>query len=241
MRMPVTNFDPTRIPHLLHTHMKGKGRSPKRIPHQNSKSSCWKMLICRKESLWQNSALRSQTSLERREPRRQASRITSTTNEKSLAKRRRTKSRASLRNSDTFPTPKRRRSPASKPTSLPSSFWITPTNGRGSFSMAWSRSCSPRATRRSFARANLTPRPSSCTSTRCSRWASMALSSSPRQTSKPCTTALDAPASRSSFSMRPSTAQAPAGSKPTSTTACTMPRRRFSMPATRTFSPLPPI
>ena len=67
MRMPVTNFDPTRIPHLLHTHMKGKGRSPKRIPHQDSKSSCWKMLIYRKESLWQNSALRSQTSLERRE------------------------------------------------------------------------------------------------------------------------------------------------------------------------------
>ena len=24
MRMPVTNFDPTRMPHLLHTHMKGK-------------------------------------------------------------------------------------------------------------------------------------------------------------------------------------------------------------------------
>lgn len=141
MRMPVTNFDPTRIPHLLHTHMKGKGRSPKRIPHQDSKSSCWKMLICRKESLWQNSALRSQTSLERREPRRQASRITSTTNEKNLAKRHGTKSRASLRNSDTFPMPRRKRSPANKPTSSPSSFWITPTNGRGSFSMAWSRSC----------------------------------------------------------------------------------------------------
>ena len=241
MRMPVTNFDPTRIPHLLHTHMKGKGRSPKRIPHQDSKSSCWKMLICRKESLWQNSALRSQTSLERREPRRQASRITSTTNEKSLAKRRRTKSRASLRNSDTFPTPKRRRSPASKPMSLPSSFWITPTNGRGSFSMAWSRSCSPRATRRSFARATLTPRPSSCMSTKCSHWASMVLSSSPQQISRPSTTASSAPASPSSFLTRPSTAQAPAGSKPTSTTACTMPRRRFSMPATRTFSPLPPI
>ena len=43
------------------------------------------------------------------------------------------------------------------------------------------------------------------------------------------------------FLTRPSTAQAPAGSKPTSTTACTTPRRRFSMPATRTFSPLPPI
>lgn len=142
IRMPVTNFDPTRIPHLLHTHMKGKGRSPKRIPHQDSKSSCWKMLICRKESLWQNSALRLQTSLERREPRRQASRITSTTNEKSLARRRRQRLRASSRNSDTFPTPKRKRSPASRPTSSPSSFWITPTNGRGSFSMAWSRSCS---------------------------------------------------------------------------------------------------
>lgn len=88
------------------------------------------MLICRKESLWQNSALRSQTSLERREPRRQASRITSTTNEKSLAKRRRQRLRASSRNSDTFPTPKRKRSPASRPTSSPSSSWITPTNGR---------------------------------------------------------------------------------------------------------------
>lgn len=53
-------------------------------------------------------------------------------------------------------------------------------------------------------------------------------------------TALDAPASRSSFSMRPSIAQVPAGSKPTFTTVCTTPRRRFSMPATRTFSPLPP-
>lgn len=130
MRMPVTNFDPTHIPHLLHTHMKGKSRSPKRIPHQDSKSSCWKMLICRKESLWQNSALRSQTSLERREPRRQASRITSTTNEKSLARRRRQRLRASSRNSDTFPTPKRKRSPASKPTSSPSSSWITQQMGR---------------------------------------------------------------------------------------------------------------
>lgn len=46
---------------------------------------------------------------------------------------------------------------------------------------------------------NFNPETSSCTSTRCSRWASMALSSSPRQTSKPCMTALDAPASRSSF------------------------------------------
>ncbi|MFR7798556.1 MAG: LacI family DNA-binding transcriptional regulator [Collinsella sp.] len=43
---------------------------------------------------------------------------------------------------DTFPMPRRKRSPANKPTSSPSSFWITPTNGRGSFSMAWSRSCS---------------------------------------------------------------------------------------------------
>lgn len=42
------------------------------------------------------------------------------------------------------------------------------------------------------------------------------------------------------FFTRPSTAQVPAGSKPTSTMACTTPRRRFSMPATRTFSPLPP-
>lgn len=240
MRMHATNFAPTRIPHLLHTHMKGKSRSPKRIPHQDSKSSCWKMLICRKESLWQNSALRSQTSLERREPRRQASRITSTTNEKSLARRRRQRLRASSRNSDTFPTPKRKRLPASRPTSLPSSFWITPTSGRASSSTAWNKSCSPRATRRSFAPATSTPRPSSCMSTKCSRWASMALSSSPRQTSKPCTTALDAPASRSSFSMRPSIAQVPAGSKPTFTTVCTTPRRRFSMPATRTFSPLPP-
>ena len=43
------------------------------------------------------------------------------------------------------------------------------------------------------------------------------------------------------FLTRPSTARARAGSRPTSTTACTMPRKRFSMPATRTFSPLPPI
>lgn len=42
------------------------------------------------------------------------------------------------------------------------------------------------------------------------------------------------------FSMRPSIAQAPAGSKPTSTTACTMPRRRFSTPATKTSFPSPP-
>ena len=42
------------------------------------------------------------------------------------------------------------------------------------------------------------------------------------------------------FLTRPSTAQAPAGSKPTSTTACTMPRRRFSTPATKTSFPSPP-
>lgn len=42
------------------------------------------------------------------------------------------------------------------------------------------------------------------------------------------------------FLTRPSTARARAGSRPTFTTVCTTPRRRFSMPATRTFSPLPP-
>ena len=240
MRMPVTNFNPTRIPHLLHTHMKGKGRSPKRIPHQDSKSSCWKMLICRKESLWQNSALRSQTSLERREPRRQASRITSTTNEKSLARRRRQRLRASSRSWDTSPTPRRKHSPANRPTSSPLSFWITPTSGQASSSTAWSRSCSPRATRRSFARATLTPKPSSCMSTKCSRWASMALSSSPRQISRPSMTASSAPVSPSSFSMRPSIAQVPAGSKPTFTTACTTPHRHSSTPATKISFPLPP-
>ena len=62
----------------------------------------------------------------------------------------------------------------------------------------------------------------------------------PRQTSKPCMTALDAPASRSSFSMRPSIAQVPAGSKPTFTTACTTPHRHSSTPATKISFPLPP-
>lgn len=57
----------------------------------------------------------------------------------------------------------------------------------------------PRATRRSFARATLTPRPSSCMSTKCSHWASMVLSSSPRQISRQSTTASSAPTSPSSF------------------------------------------
>lgn len=48
------------------------------------------------------------------------------------------------------------------------------------------------------------------------------------------------PASRSSFSMRPSIAQVPAGSKPTFTTACTTPHRHSSTPATKISFPLPP-
>lgn len=44
----------------------------------------------------------------------------------------------------------------------------------------------------------------------------------------------------SSFLTRPSTAQAPAGSKPTSTTACTTPHRHSSTTATKISFPLPP-
>lgn len=42
------------------------------------------------------------------------------------------------------------------------------------------------------------------------------------------------------FSMRPSIAQVPAGSKPTFTTACTTPHRHSSTPATKISFPLPP-